>query len=220
MLGIAELLERQTSHGGFRLADRFQHVLEIDGRVFGHLEDPVRLMLNGGLEPGMQPIAGCDVHGDAQLVLKHVLDRRHLDQGKTRSWIVLDKDIDIALRPGLTSPGGAKQIQRGRSQVSRGGSAWVVLSSSLLHPGKAAGLGAENPPNSPVQIRRATSVDWRSTYGIGGSLSLILAMIGVTAIVLFRRRNAGIWFLVTAIGIWLMPSLLNTYLGIGKFCGA
>lgn len=63
------------------------------------------------------------------------------------------------------------------------------------------------------------AVDWLSTYGIGGSLSLILAMIGITAIVLFRRRNAGIWFLVTALGIWLMPSLLNTYLGIGKSCG-
>lgn len=33
----------------------------------------------------------------------------------------------------------------------------VVLPSSLLRPGKAAGSGAENSPNSLVQICRATS---------------------------------------------------------------
>ena len=64
------------------------------------------------------------------------------------------------------------------------------------------------------------AVDWLSTFGIGGALSLILAMTGVTALVLFRRRNAGVWFLVTAFGIWFMPSLLNAYFGIGKTCGA
>ncbi|MFQ3302561.1 MAG: hypothetical protein ACI9EH_001460, partial [Planktomarina sp.] len=40
---------------------------------------------------------------------------------------------------------------------------WVVWSFSLLRPGKTAGLGAENPPNSTVQIYRATSKNPRRT---------------------------------------------------------
>jgi hypothetical protein len=38
------------------------------------------------------------------------------------------------------------------------GSVSVFLSSSLLRPSIAAGLGAENPPHSGVQFSRATSV--------------------------------------------------------------
>ena len=43
------------------------------------------------------------------------------------------------------------------------GSVWVVWSSSLLRLGNAAGSGAENPPNSTVQICRATSVNGTAT---------------------------------------------------------
>src|SRR6266702_1999294 len=92
-----------------------------------------RRLLDVVLQHRMQAITCRDIHLHSQLGLQQKLDVDQVQQAELAAGVVIDEDVEVAIRISFVSDCRAKHIERGRSHRPDGvGVSFSLLTASVL----------------------------------------------------------------------------------------
>jgi hypothetical protein len=117
-----EVMKGLALQNSFRIRDRVENVVQRRIRGGASSEHEERRSLDRVAQARMQTVTRSDVDFGCQVVLEEALDRREIDQREAPRRIVIQEQIDIAVRPCFVARARTEQIKRRRAaRLYRGG---------------------------------------------------------------------------------------------------